>query len=403
MQRGLADAVNALTARWLEHAGAEAKVVSGIGVWPLLALIAEPAEGEGRAELAAALGIEAGGAMDAAREVIAAVDGCAAVQLATGLWLQRDLTVHDAWAGRLPEGTRGQITGEPDADAVVLDAWASEHTGGRIKRFPLRTSTGMRLALASALLVKTRWVHPFTEMRRWLGDGPWADDRVVSHLTRCTTKLDEVRVVETGCGPLTDMTVAGSGGIDVHLVLAEEHVAPGRVLAAGAKAVTADGGVRGDAFTEARPGPGISLQRSWAYVQQDELRLSTVGFALDAEHDLLKAAEVFGLRTVCDVTRGHFPGIADEPLAAGAAHQSITARFGARGFEAAAMTGSGVVAGGMPSEPACEICLVSVSFTRPFAFYAVHRATGLIFVAGWVAQPAARDPGFADPGGTEVY
>ena len=403
MQRGLVGAVNALTARWLEHAGAEAKVVSGIGVWALLAFIAEPAGGEGRAELAAALGIEADGAMDAACEVIAAVDGCAAVQLATGLWLQRDLTVHDAWAGRLPEGTRGQIAGEPDADGVVLDAWASEHTGGRIKRFPLRTSTDTRLVLASALLVETQWVHPFTEMPTRLADGPWAGDRVVRHLTRCTTELDEVRVVATGCGPLTDMTVAGGGGIDVHLVLADEHVAPGQVLAAGAKAVTADGGVRGDAFTEARPGPGISVQRSRAYVQQDELCLSTVGFALDAEHDLLEAAGVFGLRTACDVTRGHFPGIADEPLAAGAAHQSIIARFNARGFEAAAVTGFGVAAGGMPPEQTCEIRLVSVTFTRPFAFYAVHRATGLILVAGWVAQPAVRDSSSAGPGGIEVY
>jgi hypothetical protein len=63
----LAIAVNALTARWLAHAGADA-AVSGIGVWPLLALIAEPAAGDGRTELAAALGIEAEAAMDAARD-----------------------------------------------------------------------------------------------------------------------------------------------------------------------------------------------------------------------------------------------------------------------------------------------------------------------------------------------
>ena len=265
MEKDLAVAVNALTTRWLAHAGAEAKVVSGIGVWALLALIAEPAAGEGRAELAAALGIEADAAMDAAREVIAKVDACAAARLATGLWMRRDLKVHDAWAGRLPKGTRGEITGVPDDDAAVLDAWASEPTGGRIEKFPLRTSADTRLALASALLVDTRWVHPFMGITYRLDNGPWADGRAVNRLTRMTTNLEEIRVVETDCGPLTDMTVVGGGEVDVHLVLAEEHVALERVLAAGAEAMTADGGVRGDAFTADRPGPGISIGRSTAF------------------------------------------------------------------------------------------------------------------------------------------
>ena len=29
-----------------------------------------------------------------------------------------------------------------------------------------------------------------------------------------------------------------------------------------------------------------------------------------------------------------------------------------------------------------------VTFDRPFAYYAVHRPTGLILVAGWVTEPA---------------
>jgi hypothetical protein len=332
----------------------------------------------------------------------ATVDACEAVRLATGLWMQRDIKVHDAWADRLPKGTRGQITGVPDDDAVVLDACTSEHTGGRIERFPLRTSADMRLALGSALLVETRWVHPFTQMpdRLTHTDGPWADGRPVSRLTRLTTEFSEIRVVQTGCGPLTDMTVVGEGDVDVHLILAEEHVAPERVHAAGAHAMTADGGVRGDAFTGDHPGPGISVRRHRSFAQQDELWLDTVEFALDAEHDLLAAAEVFGLRTVSDATRGHFPGIADEPLALGAANQSLVARFNARGFEAAAVTGFGILAAGMPQH---EVRLVEASFTRPFAFYAVHRPTGLILVAGWVAQPVVCEPQYVGDDGIALY
>ena len=393
MNRDLAGAVNALTTRWLAHAGAAAKVVSGIGVWPLLALIAEPADGEGRAELSAALGIGADGAMDAAREVIAAVDGSLAVQLAAGVWTRRNLKLLEAWTARLPEGTRGEITGVPQADAQILDAWASERTGGRIDRFPLRTDTDTRLVLATALLVETRWLRPFTEHPTPLGSGPWADRGIVSYLTRRGPNLDEIRVVESVCGPLTDATVTGHGGIDVHLVLAPEHVAPEQVLAAGAEAVTRDGGVRGDAFTEDNLGPGISMQRARAYLQQDEFHLATVGFALEATHDLLRSAEVFGLRAVSDATRGHFPGIADEELYVGAANQSVMAKFSALGFEAAAVTAMGVAATAVRPRPMCDVRLVTASFTRPFAFYAIDRATGLILVAGWVAEPATREPG----------
>jgi serine protease inhibitor len=388
MERALADAVNALTARWLAREGEAASVVSGIGVWPLLALIAEPAEGPGRAELAAALGIPAEGAMDAARAVVAAMDASPAVKLATGLWTRRDLRAHEAWLDRLPEGTRGEITGEPDADAQHLDAWASERTGGRIARFPLRTNPDMRLILASALLVETEWVQSFTTIPGRLASGPWADGRNVGRLSRTSTRLDEIRVVDSACGPLTDTTVAGRGDVDVHLVLAQEQVAPERVLEAGAAAVTADGGVRGEAFTEDRLGPGISMQRAQSRVPQDELRLETVEFALAAEHDLRRRAEIFGLATVSDDSRGHFPGIADEPLAVGAANQSIVADFNARGFEAAAVTSLGIaVAAAFRPMQTHEIRVVDVAYHRPFAFYAVHRPTGLILAAGWVARP----------------
>ncbi|MBR7832622.1 hypothetical protein KDL01_05090, partial [Actinospica durhamensis] len=383
-RRGWAEAVNTLTARWLERIDPADALASGIGVWPLLALIADPADGAGRAELASALGIEPEAAIDAARDLIATLDACEAVHLATGLWTLPDLVVHDAWASRLPDGTRGHITGVAQQDAVVLNAWANERTGGRIPTFPLKTDPSTRLVLASALLVETQWAQPFTSRPLALDQGPWADAGPIEYLTRTTTNLDDIRVVEGECGSLTDMTVVGRDDVDVHLVLAEEHVAPARALAAGASIVTKPGGVRGTAFTEEHPGPGITSQRSQASAPTDQLQLATVGFAHEAEHDLLKAAEVLGLRTVSDRTRGHFPGIADEPLAVGAARQSIMARFHARGFEAAAVTALSMTFGAASPPRMYEIRTVSAAFTRPFAFYATHRPTGLVLVAGWV-------------------
>ena len=33
-----------------------------------------------------------------------------------------------------------------------------------------------------------------------------------------------------------------------------------------------------------------------------------------------------------------------------------------------------------------------MSFDRPFAYYAVHRDSGLILVAGWVSEPEGFEP-----------
>jgi serine protease inhibitor len=117
-----------------------------------------------------------------------------------------------------------------------------------------------------------------------------------------------------------------------------------------------------------------------------------VEFALEADHDLLATPDIFGLATVSDPTRGHFPGIAEVPLAVGQARQNLMARFNRRGFEAAAVTGFSIRLGAGRPQPKYEIREVTASFTRPFAYYAVHRPTGLILVAGWVAQPAVPDP-----------
>src|SRR5262245_29218468 len=50
--------MNEMTGRWIAAFGNHATVASGAAVWPLLAIIAGAAEGEARAELAAATGID---------------------------------------------------------------------------------------------------------------------------------------------------------------------------------------------------------------------------------------------------------------------------------------------------------------------------------------------------------
>ncbi|WP_323139134.1 MULTISPECIES: hypothetical protein [Streptomyces] len=102
---------------------------------------------------------------------------------------------------------------------------------------------------------------------------------------------------------------------------------------------------------------------------------------------LLERADLFGLATAADTSRGHFPGISDQPLAVSAARQSATATFGPLGFRAAAVTVMPYAAGSVPPPPPYRAQRIAALYDRPFGFLAVHRASGLVLAAGWVATP----------------
>ena len=63
-------AANTLTARWCTRLGADDFVLSGAGLWPLLALLASAADEQAGAELAAALGRPVDTAQQEALELI---------------------------------------------------------------------------------------------------------------------------------------------------------------------------------------------------------------------------------------------------------------------------------------------------------------------------------------------
>ncbi|MEU1544144.1 hypothetical protein [Nocardia sp. NPDC005745] len=63
-------AANALTARWCAAAGERDFVVSGAGVWPLLALLASAADGPARDELSTAIGVPAANAREEALRLL---------------------------------------------------------------------------------------------------------------------------------------------------------------------------------------------------------------------------------------------------------------------------------------------------------------------------------------------
>ncbi|WP_284581974.1 serpin family protein [Streptomyces sp. 2P-4] len=387
-------AVNRLTGRWAEAAvaadGRTGTVLTAAGVWPLLALLADGAGGPARAELAEALGIPAGRAAGAARELLAALGRVRGLEAAAGLWTRADLPLEPEWAARLPEGARGALGGDPAADRRLLDEWAAARTGGLVERMPVELTEDTRLVLASALALRLRWIRPFREWPGTLREGPWAGREVV-RLLRTTSLLHRVRVAGTPAGPVTVLEVVGDAGVDVHLVLGSADAPAGQVLAGGISAATrAVPSVDGFSLPEGTPGPGLRVGVGAAYRPEPRLSVDTVAFAVDAEHDLLEQAGLFGLETAgTREADGHFPGVTREPLLIGSGRQAAVARFHAKGFEAAAVTAFAAVGAGLLPAPPYRVRTVDVRFDRPFGFLAVQRSSRLVLAAGWVAEPLA--------------
>ncbi|MFF0749772.1 serpin family protein [Streptomyces sp. NPDC004267] len=385
-------AVNRLTARW---AGAlppdgEGTVLSATGVWPLLAFLADGAGGPARGELEEALGMAAGPAADAARELLAGLARIRGVGSAVGLWTRPRVALNDAWAAGLPDAALGRLGADDKANQRLLDAWAAERTGGLIPRMPVAVNEETELVLAAAQAVRTSWLRPFREGGMLPENGPWAGRELVA-LHRTTGLLDRVGVAGTAAGPLTVLKVLGDTGVDVHLLLGPEDADRGAVLRAGldvlAGTVTT---VPGDRLPLGEPGPGLRVRNVRSTSRDPYLSVSTSPFSLTATHDLTALHEVFGLTTARtgDDALGHFPGVADNPpLFVQEARQAALARFTASGFEAAAVTAFGIAGGSAVPRFPYVVRRVDLDVDRPFGFLCVHRTSRLVLSAGWVRDP----------------
>ncbi|MBB5786873.1 serpin family protein [Jiangella mangrovi] len=379
--------VNQLTAAWLGRTDGSG-VLSGAGLWPLLAVLAWSADEPGRGELAGAVGLPADECMDAARDLLKEVDDLDGVDAALGLWAQEAAHVRPEWRDTLPAGTFGELTGDASTDQPKLDAWANERTHGLIERFPVQAGPELMLTLATALALRTTWERKFSDEPWQVADGVWSGRRLAG-LSRTTPEAGDLRVTDSAAGPLTLTRVAGDNGLDVHLVLGSPEAAAGDVLAAAVPLVGpgsgsgSDGLVDGAALLESgevSPWPGVSTVSA----PRPGLVLKTPRFRVSSLHDLLRQAEVFGLRTVASGERGHFPAIGPVPLRVDQARQAAVAIFSATGFEAAAVTAIGLRTVSLPVHSSRA---VAVSYDRPFGFLATHRSSGLVLFAGWVDSP----------------
>ncbi|MGW6276608.1 serpin family protein [Kribbella sp. NPDC055071] len=393
MDADVVRAVNDLTSRWARELPAGNTLMSGLGLWPLLATLATAADEPGRAELARAAGIDAAAGSQDALALVQAIEGSSDLHAALGVWVNEHLKLAETFDSVMPAPLVGMLTGRSDVDKPKLDAWAAEHTQNLIREMPLQLTPDVMLVLASALSLRTTWVRPFTEQVKRVPDGPWVGSW--HWLERVDKDLDAVRRYEhAGAGWLTVVTVAGDADVDVLLGIGPSQVAQADVLGAllDVSARPADGVPGSRLIDQGEPGweasPGVKLVLSTS--STPDVKLTLPAFAVEAEHDLLALRDLFGLSAVTTDPgeRGHFSAISPAPLAIGQAKQKVLARFFATGFEAAAVTAMALMRTSMQTRQSRRL---EVSLDRPFAFAAVQREARLPIVAGWVQTPT--EPG----------
>ncbi len=386
MDAAVVRGVRDLSERWARQMSGGSTVLSGLGVWPLLAILATAADEPGRSELADAAGLPADVSADQAGRLVETLGASTDLSAALGVWIRDDLKLAESFDRVVPAMMRGVLTGDARRDKAVLDGWAAEHTDGLIPEMPLEVTPDLVLALASALSLKTTWVKAFEEHPRHVHEGPWAG--AWQWLSRSDPDLSAIRLYDdTPAGALVTASVAGDADVDVVLGLGEPG-APARVVVPALLEVDGngiDGGTlleRNESGTELTPGLSVGTTSA----RKPDVRVSLPVFEVRAEHDLLAHAELFGLGSVSRPpgATGHFSGISPEPLRVSQAKQTVYARFFATGFEAAAVTAVGMVRMAMMTEPSKRL---ELELDRPFAFVAVHRASGLPIVAGWIAEP----------------
>ncbi|MEU5875694.1 serpin family protein [Glycomyces sp. NPDC047369] len=383
-------AANALARRWFASRDEIPAAASGLGVWPLLAVLAAGAVEDTEAELLAALGLDADRARTLPASLLDGIRATAAVRLAVGAWAGPGLALDPDWVAGLPDGAVGSLTGDLAADKAALDAWAARGTQGLIDRMPLDLDDTVRLVIASALSVRTDWRTPFRDAFRRFASGPWAglDCRVLeAQLHGNILRLGAMASV---------LTVEGEDDIDVLLALGHEDLSPHDVMARLTAAASDPGWGRSPADLEpGRRAVGVAIEEWWAETPQTapETFVETVAFAVTEDLDLLSSAAALGLELASDSDLAQFDRLAAQALFVSQAKQTCTAEFSETGFKAAAVTAFGMAyMGGLPADPPRPHRHVRarIVFDRPFAYLVRHRPTGLFLLGGWVAEPQPR-------------
>lgn len=383
------NAVNDLAARWIASLPDKATVFSPVGVWPVLAILADAAADDVKADLEEALCFKASknrDLVDAALTCLDFLNQNDLLDAAVAVWVAESLGVKEERLARLPKTSRGLLT-KTAVGQVALDKWVQERTRNLFTSFPATVRESDDLVLASAVALIMRWQDEF---------GVW-DGR----LLRYGRGLDVIRTAEgittvRNRGIRIQRSWKPTPVVDCFLVIAEKGAPAAEVLSRG-HALVRQYGDKPMTYEEAlkMSGPGLTSKAVDKHPDADNekpsITISTPGFKVTANHDLLDN-NVFGLKRASNETlepAKHFPGISDSPRWVDSAVQSAVARFHSQGFSAAAITAI-TDCGAAPPRPG-KALLLDINIDRSFGFLCVEPESKVVTFAGWVTEEEFMD------------
>jgi hypothetical protein len=376
-------------------------VASPLGLWLLLALLAPATAGQAREGLEAELGTDVADAHARAVELLAVPHP--AVHAAVAAWARRFFLgpAFTTWATTLPPTVE---TGDVPTPARA-DAWAAEHTGGLIVRFPVQITDLTAVVLASALATDVTWIEPFAPVPATALGGPFG--AVIKTALRADLAHVQALVDTEAAGIVAVHAADATTGLRVLSVIAAPEVEPARVHEA-AHAVTARLGASrrtGDPDAPARVldlfdvplGEGHTWtlteeeRQAIVYDGADRTQATTTflaAWSASSDHDLLDAP---GVREALDALEGFL--LPDALPAAFDVRQAAAAECTRFGFRAAAVTAMGM-RGGSAASPIRKVRHreAVIRFARPYAVLSVSRCTRSATSSGVGAPVASARP-----------
>jgi hypothetical protein len=345
---------------------------SPLGSWMLLASLATSTDfsttPDRKAEIENALGMT----VEEAGEHVAELRQNKALNYVSQVWYQTqglaDFPVVNEWINR--------NTLEPAEASIpsqgVLDAWASEHTHGLIKQFPMDVDPDSTMfMMANVIYSKLVWEKAFNPALDETMSEAWNVEEVLhsNHLISQFYQVDGKMFIST-------IVKADNNHEQVRVVLPLYGDLHDSTLINVAYRILAGDDVKELAAVDVADEPGI-LSRITRFGANGHKQDTLIpAWEAESTHDLF-SSPVFGYTPLAEA----FTAGAEEEWGAQAA-QSVVAKFEAKGFEAAAVTAFSVLRSA--SMPQGMRVVLDVKYGRKFAF--VSTVDGIPVFSGIVRK-----------------
>lgn len=362
----LVEASERLAVQLVAAAGGDDVVVSPLGLQLVLAVLREGADGLVAEEIDLVAGLDGSPAvadlrarMDDWAGDVSAVDRDAPperplVHLADAVVVQEGLEAGETFLDAAGRFHRAQVY-ETDLAGTegqrLADAWVRRESGGLLERAPLEPDPGAVVRLMNVVVLAAAWATEF--------DPAATSDEPFTRADGSGVEVPTMHMLEAFAH------AAGDGWQAVELPYTDGF---------SMRVVVADDGGPVDAARWVRADAGLDGGT------RRVVRLAMPRWETDSTLQLGRSLTELGLGSL-QAPAGGLDGVVPGAFVRDVA-QAGTITVGERGTVAAVVTDLDM-AGSMPPEPEVELAL-----DRPFDYRVVEDATGLVLIAGRVADPS---------------